>query len=896
MSSVNPEKWQEIKEIFYHALQLAPEEREVFLDASCKDDNDLRREVELILASSEAAGSFMQDPAIGEVAEVITAANEDLSIGQRLNHYTVLRLLGEGGMGKVYLAQDTRLERKVALKILPEAFAREPERMRRFVREAKAASALNHPNILTIYEASETESTNYIASEYVEGEAISERLRRELPSPETALDIAVQIASALQAAHEAGIVHRDIKPDNVMIRPDGVVKLLDFGIAKLTEKQNKNDSEAATAVTAGTTPGMIIGTANYMSPEQAKGNSIDVRSDIFSFGLVLYEMLSRKRAFEGANAIETVGLILHKEPVPLGRLIPNVPREIERIVGKTLRKDREERYQTAKDLLIDLKDARQELEFQNKLERTSSPAREEAKTQALDTTTATGLHEQSSSAEYLVKEISQHKRGAAVGLVIFLFAIIGLGYWYFSGRPTNAKEIESIAVMPFVNQSGNADAEYLSDGMTESLISSLSQIPKLNVRARSSAFRYKGTNADPRQIARELNVQAILNGRVVERGQDLSLYVELVDVAADKVIWSQTYNRQMSNLVALQSEIARDVSNNLRTKLSGADEQKLAKNYTGNTDAYRLYLKGQYEWNKHTKEDLQKAIEYYNQAIEVDPNYALAYVGLSGCYGVLATAYLPPNENFPKAKAYAAKALAIDDELSEAHSALGAVKLLYEWDWPETEKEFDRAKLLDPKNGDAHQLYAAYLEAMGRFDEALTEARRAEELDPLSARISMEVGSTLYYARHYDEAIAQLRNTINLEPRYVDAYQYLGQSYEQKKMYAQAIETYQNGMTNAERHPSLIAELGHAYALAGEREKAQKTLAELHEMSKQRYISPYLFAVVHAGLGDKDQTFAWLDKTLQERSVFLIWLKVEPQFDPLRDDPRFQDLLKRIGL
>ncbi len=893
MPTTPTEKWHEAKEIFYAALLLAPEERERFLDESCGDD-DLRREVESLLASSDAAGSFMQNPVVGEVADAIAGNKEKLRVSQNFSHYKILKLLGEGGMGEVYLAEDTRLERKVALKILPAAFAQDTERMRRFVREAKAASALNHPNILTIYETGATDNTNYIASEYVDGETLTERMRREPLSLKAALDVAVQIASALDAAHGAGIVHRDIKPDNVMIRPDGFVKLLDFGIAKLTEKKTELiDAEAATAIKANTTPGMIIGTANYMSPEQAVGKPVDARTDIFSFGVMLYEMLTGKRAFEGGSAMETISLILHKEPVPLNELVPDVPHEIERIVGKALRKDRDERYQTAKDLLIDLKDAKQDLEFQNKLERTSSSKqREESKTQIINAAT-TDAAQPTSSTEHIVAEIRNHKLGL-VALSVLLLAAIGLGYWFFATRSTT--QIESIAVMPFVNQSGNTDIEYLSDGMTETLISSLSQLPNLNVKARSSVFRYKGKETDAQTIGKELNVQAILNGRVVERGNDLSLYVELIDVALDKVIWSQTYNRQMTNLVSLQSEIARDVSNNLKIKLSGADEQKLAKNYTESAEAYQLYLKGQYVWNKHTREDLQKAIEYFNQALEKDPNYALAYAGLTNSYNILGNSYLPPREAFPKAKIYAAKALAIDDTLSEAHTAMAAVNLFYDWDWAEAEKHLKRARTLNPNDAGVNDIYGAYWDAMGHPDKAVAESKRGQELDPLSLLMNTNLGIDFYYARQYDEAIAQLEKTVNLEPRYYNASLYLGQAYEQKKMYQKAIATFQKGMAQPERNPKLLASLGHAYAMAGEREKALKALDELREMSKHRYVSPYLFAVIYIGLGDKDQTFAWLEKAFQDRSFWLIWLNVEPKFDSLRDDGRFQDLLRRVGL
>ncbi|MGI8811389.1 MAG: protein kinase domain-containing protein, partial [Pyrinomonadaceae bacterium] len=635
-----PRKWQKVRELFDAALQLLPDERRRFVDENCEGDEEVRREVESILANAEDAALFLEKPAVGEVVEAIVDNSAKIRIGQNFSHYKILRLLGEGGMGEVYLAEDNTLKRFVALKILPARSVQDAERMRRFGLEAEAVSALNHPNILTIYETGIADGINFIASEYVEGETLSKHLRGEPLSLQLALDLAIQVMSALKTAHDAGIIHRDIKPDNVMIRPDGFVKLLDFGIAKLTEKKPELiDAEAATAVNAGTTPGMIIGTANYMSPEQARGKTVDARTDIFSFGLVLYEMVCGKRAFAGENAMDVIATLLHKEPVSLNRLMPDVPREIERIVTKTIKKDREERYQTSKDLLIDLKDARQELEFQNKLDRTNSASFGERAAEPITHGAATDAARTTSSAEYLVTEIKSNKLRFGI-LSLLLFAAIGFGYWFFFTHPTDTnkmsstKQIESIAVMPFVNESGNAETEYLSDGMTETLIGSLSQLSDLNVRSRSSVFRYKGSNTDAKQIARELKVQAVLNGRVVERGGELSLYVELVDVAADKAIWSQTYNRQMSNLVALQTEIARDVSNSLKIKLSGADEQNLAKNYTENSEAYQLYLKGQYEWKKFTQEDLQKSIEYNNQALEKDPNYALAYQGLSASYGV----------------------------------------------------------------------------------------------------------------------------------------------------------------------------------------------------------------------------------------------------------------------
>jgi serine/threonine-protein kinase len=708
------------------------------------------------------------------------------------------------------------------------------------------------------------------------------------------LDITIQVASALDAAHRAGIVHRDIKPENIMIRPDGIVKILDFGIAKLTEKKVPSIDAAAATTIKGmvTSPGTIIGTASYMSPEQAKGKPVDARSDIFSFGVVLYELLTGKQPFDGENALDIIDSILNKEPVPIKQLIPEIPQEIGRIISKTLKKDREARYQTAKDLLIDLKDVRQDLELQNKLERTASPNREEPKTQILNATTS-NVAPTTSSAEYIANEIKNHKSGFAVGLMVLLLLSIGFGYWYLTGRST--KQIESIAVLPFANESGNADNDYLSDGMTETLISSLSHLPNLSVKARSSVFRYKGKEIDPEQIGKELNVQAVLNGRVVQRGQDLTLYIELVDAATGKVLWGEQYNRKQTDLVSLLSEIAREVSQKLRQRLTKSEEQSVARSYTENVEAYQLYLKGEYFRNKFTLEDLQKSIGYYNQAIEKDPNYALAYAGLTASYVHIGNTYLPPNETYPKAKAYAEKAVAIDDTLAEAHTGMGAVKAFYDWDWAGAESELKRAQSLNPNYADAHLLYGYLLNAVGRLDEAKAEMKRARELDPLSLIITADSGNAFYYSRQNDEAIAQYKKALDLEPRFFITYLWMGAAYEQKKMYPQAIAEFQKGLAFV-RHPQLIASLGHVYAVTGQREEAQELLDELREISQQRYVNPYLIALIYVGLGEKGQAFAWLEKAYHERFFFLIWLKVEPRFDPLRDDPRFQDLLRRVGL
>jgi serine/threonine-protein kinase len=901
MPTINPEKWHEVKEIFYAALRHAPEEREQFLNESCKDDDHLRREVESLLSSSDAAGSFMQNPAVGEVADAITGNNEKLRVSQNISHYKIIRLLGEGGMGEVYLAEDTRLERKVALKILPAAFAQDAERMRRFVQEAKAVSALNHPNILTIYETGETDNTNYIASEYVEGETLSERLRGEPLNLKSALDVAAQIASALQAAHGAKIVHRDIKPDNVMIRPDGFVKLLDFGIAKLTEKQPESiDAESATAIQASTTPGMIIGTANYMSPEQARGKAVDARTDIFSFGLVLYEMLSGKRAFEGENAMDVISFILHKEPVPLSRLMPDVPREIERIVGKALRKDCEERYQTAKDLLIDLKDARQDLEFQNKLERTASPNREQAETQIINAVTR-DTPPTASSAEYIAAEIKNHKPGF-VAVSVLLLAAVGFGYWFFFNH---SKQIESIAVMPFVNESGDANVEYLSDGMTETLISSLSQIPKLNVKARSSVFRYKDKETDAATIGKELNVQAILNGRVVVRGNDLTLYVELVNAATENVLWKADYNRSMTNLVSLQSEIARDISQKLRTRLSNSDEQRVTKTYTANPEAYQLYLQGLYHWNKRTAEDIRKSIAFFQQAIDKDSSYAKAYAGLALAYLIVPdyNRHLTKQElkEFElKKRAALRQAQELDDSLAEVHAVLATMNE-DAFNPAAAENEYKRAIGLNPNFASAHHFYSRLLGALGRHEEARAEIDKAHELDPFSRSINFNIGARFADARRFDEAIAQYRRVLEMEPSHPVTHVGLAQAYEAKGMYAEAIEEYRTADVLLEKESAETAErkaaaLTQALKTGGAQGYWRKRLEFSQKEYDEGYGSAYNIAITYARLNDRDHAFEQLEKSFAAREPDLMWVKTESAFDELGSDSRFQDLLRRIGL
>jgi serine/threonine-protein kinase len=598
-----------------------------------------------------------------------------ITTGSQLGAYQILSSLGAGGMGEVYRARDTRLNREVAIKVLPASLVDEADRLLRFEQEAKAASALNHPNIITIHEVGEIKGLHFIVTELVDGQTLRREMAAHRLSLPAALDIAAQIASALAAAHEAGITHRDIKPENVMLRRDGIVKVLDFGLAKLTEQPRpaEIDVDAATRAKLTTDPGAVMGTPQYMSPEQARGQKVDARTDIFSLGVVLYEMIAGRPPFEGVNAMDVISAILQKEPQPLKSDAAEIPAELQRIVAKALRKDRNERYQTVRDLLNDLKDLKEELSFAAKQARSGQTERGQVVTAPAEAVPmgAGAALPTTSSAKIILGEIKRHQLGFALTLTL-LVAAVG-GYLAFFGG-SRSGPIASLAVMPFVNASGHADAEYLSDGMTETLINALSQLPGLSIKARSSVFRYKGKEVDPQTVGSELNVQAIVNGRVVQRGDDLTLYLSLVDTRTGDQLWGEQYNRKQADLLSLQNAVARDVATKLRNRLSAPDEQKVARNYTQNTEAYQLYLQGRFFANKRTPQNIQKAIEYYQQAIAKDPNYALGYAGLSDGYGLLAYyGGAPAPAALGQARGAALRALSLDNNLAEAHNALAFV-------------------------------------------------------------------------------------------------------------------------------------------------------------------------------------------------------------------------------
>ncbi len=788
-----------------------------------------------------------------------------IAAGSRLGPYEVLSPLGAGGMGEVYRAKDPRLGREVAIKVLPASFSQDPDRLRRFEQEARATGLLNHPNILAIYDIGTHDGSPYVVSELLEGETLRSVVAGGRLSARKAIDYALQIAHGLAAAQEKGIVHRDLKPENLFVTKDGRLKILDFGLAKLTRPETGSApmTEAPTE-TAGTEPGIVLGTVGYMSPEQVRGKPADARSDIFSFGAILYEMLSGKRAFHGDSAADTMSAILMKEPPELSQVSREIPSGLDRVVRHCLEKNPEQRFHSAHDLAFGLE----------ALSDVSAPA---------------------SAAQVLRPKPTWRVRPTwlIAGFAAVLVALVATSFLL---RP-RANAIDSLAVLPFTNASSDPNTEYLSDGITESLINSLSQLSSLTVMSRNSVFRYKGREIDAQAAGRELKVQAVLIGRVAQRFANVSISAELVDVRNNRQIWGDQFNRKLSDIQAVQEEIAREISGKLRQRLTGEEKKRLTKRYTENAEAYGLYLKGRYHWNKRTGEDLQKGIGYFQQAIEKDPTYALAYAGLADSYALLNEyAGLPSRETFPKAKAAALKALEIDDTLAQPHAALALVHLYFDWDFSSAEKEYRRAIELDPKYPTAHHWYSLYLSWLGRHEEAIAESERANELDPLSPIISIVRAVAFYYARQYDRAIEAARRTLELNKGFSPALLFLGLALEQKKMYPEAIAAFEEAVRLPGRSIEAVAPLGHAYAVSGRREEAMRLIEELKGRSERGY-EPLNIALVHAGLGQNDEAMRWLEKAYQARSAWLITLalKVGPRWDALRSDARFQDLLRRIG-
>jgi serine/threonine-protein kinase len=823
---------------------------------------------------------------------------EPLLPNATLSHYRILSKIGEGGMGEVYLAQDTKLDRKVALKILRTEFAANQDRMRRFVQEAKAAAALNHPNIATIHEIGESDNVNFIAMEFIDGTTLRERIYHEETDLRKLLRFLQHVAEGLAKAHAAGIVHRDLKPDNIMITRDGHAKILDFGLAKLIEQQpivSDDSSQVTTAVMPPhSTPGAIMGTVGYLSPEQAQGKTteIDQRSDIFSFGCILFEAVTGQKPFEGESVIKSLHMVVYEPAPAITDLNPSAPSELQRIVRRCLAKDPDERYQSIKEVAIELKELQRELGAA--IDATVLPPPREIPEAQLGATRSTPPTSLSTRASIAVSGIKQHKFAAIIAALVLVGGVAAL-ILYWRGH-SNVVAIKSIAVMPFVNEGGNSDIEYLSDGMTEALISSLSRLPNLSVKPRSSVFRYKGKEVNAGTVGRELNVQAILNGHVSQRGDQMTVSLELVDVQKDIVIWSEQYPRQKTELVTLQSEIARDVSTKLKIKLSGADEQRVTKTYTQNPEAYRLYLQGRYFWNKRSAENLKKATELLRLATEKDSKFALAYAGLADCYAV-SYYYIGERtrELTPFAKTYAAKAIELDPTLAEPHAAIGYATWLFDWDKVAAEKAFLRAIELNPNYPTAHHWYSRFLRGVGRNDEAWREVKLAEELDPLSLVIINNIAEQYIDRGDLNSAVSECQRMIDLDPNFWAAHQTLGIALVKQGRYDEALAEAQKSVQLANRSNSSLALLGHVYAKLGRQNDAEAVIKELEKRYPEKLADARDLAIVYAGF-DKDKTFAWLGKAFDDHSVFLVFLKLEPLMESLHSDSRWSDLERRVGV
>jgi len=835
-----------------------------------------------------------------------------INIGQQLGRYEVRSKIGEGGMGEVYLAEDTRLHRNVALKILPPDLAANKDRMRRFEQEATAAAALNHPNVAHIYEIGESDSVNFIAMEFIDGVTLRAKIHQEETELRRLLRYLQHVAEGLAKAHAAGIVHRDLKPDNIMITRDGYAKILDFGLAKLLEHRTlsgADSSEVATAVMSQhSTPGAILGTVGYMSPEQAQGKvkDLDHRSDIFSFGCILFESATGKKPFEGDSVVKSLHMVIYEAAPSITELNPSLPAELQRIVRRCLAKDPDERYQSIKDVAIELKELRRELEggdFETTVpppsrSKTSSfPVAEGTQSQSFGASTGTpSLSTRASSAEYMVSGIKQHKLAAIIAVLVVLVGALTV-LLYLRSRTTNTA-IKAIAVMPFVNASGNSDLEYLSDGMTESLINNLSQLSTVSVKARSSVFRYKGKDIEPQQVASDLKVQAVLNGRVAQHGDNLTISLDLVDGTTGNQIWGEQYSRKMGDLASLQGEIARDVSQKLRLRLTNAEETRVVKNQTQNTEAYQLYLQGRYNWNQRTGPTTEKAIQYFQQAVDKDPNYAMAYVGLAESYSI---SDLPAGERFSKVQAAALKALEIDPSLGEPHASLGGSKDLYEHDFAGAEKEYKRAVELNPNYASAYHWYAEFLAEQSRFDESLTNWKKALELDPFSLAIGTDYGlEYLFYSRKYDQAIDYLNKLVEMDPNYVRTHTYLTIVYETTGRYEDAINEAEKRVALQGMKPEEIANgkrvLTDALKAGGPKGYWSKILEfAMQDMKRGEKVDSLLLARIYSELGQRDEAFNWLQKAFASKESDLAYLKVSPIWDKLRDDPRFADMLRRLG-
>jgi serine/threonine-protein kinase len=881
---MTPERWQQIERVLHAALECDPAGRAAFLDRECAADASLREEVESLLASSQQADSFLGSNALEDAAVLLKDADSDGSmIGRHVGPYSIQKQLGTGGMGEVYLAQDVRLGRNVALKLLDPGLTENGETRTRFLREARLASSLDHPNICTIHEVGEAGGRLFIAMQHVEGETLRKVIDGRPLNLDSLLSISLQVADALAAAHAQGIIHRDIKPGNIIITPRGQAKVLDFGLAKLLERA-EGESETHLTMT-----GAVMGTPAAMSPEQARGERVDHRSDIFSFGVVLYEMATGRIPFKGRSKADVISALLKDPHPPAAELNKDIPARLSAVIDRALRKEPADRYQSTPELIVELRQV-------------------VAEAGGLD-----HLFKSSDIPRGVVPLVPPRRRGllgafnrrikspaAKAFLAIGALILVGLALAiYFSRREQRppATAIQSIAVLPFRPLLAEGRDEALELGMADTLIARLSNLREINVRPISAVRKYVGLEQDAVAAGREQKVDAVLDGNIQKSGDRVRVRVRLLSVVDGRQLWMEEFDEKFTDIFSVQDSVSRKVSGALELTLTGEEKELLTKRHTNDIEAYQLYLLGRYHLNRLTDEGFWKALDYFQGAIKKDPNYAQAHAGMADAYNSLSGFnVLPPKEGFPKGKQAAEEALRLDERLAEAHIALANVKLFHDWNWAEAEGEFKRALQLNPGSSDAHQMYAYYLAAMGRFDEAVREMERARELDPLSVVKIVGIGEVFHLARRFDEAASQYRKALEMDPNFGFAHWALGRALTGKGMYDEAIAAFQKAIPLSGDSPDEPAELARAYALAGRRREALKIIDELKRQSERKYVAPTSIATIYGALGDREQAFAWLERARVERDSLLVLLKVEPMFDSLRPDPRFISLLHRVGL